>query len=475
MSKNGKNNDLFGDLYSQTQANVDQMAKGPVDVVSQLDALEKEAVEISQISDDKERSKRNEILQSKLNTLRDAVKSDEMDMAKAMYGMEVLIQGMDKEFQNLVAYSDSEQSVIDAANSLVTDTGILIENAKKKVEAEEADNGFLGFGFGKEGRVNQAKQALKGLEDKFVKFEEQIPLARQKAEEMKRERLISASIEDTLNMIQVMGEKTVQIMTERTKTIDEHLKAIQARKAKAFEIKNDAAKRAGALLTEVEDLSQELQNEELAVDSYEVGSTEHTNQVQKVSDMRSQLEEKKGQLKIAQAVLDEKTKSIQEHEAHETGQQKLLSNHRMWIAKLKSKLQEDIVKDASYLEMLKAAADQEIAQNVDGMSDEKNARQMENVAKIIVASDKAYMDSMKLTPEQIRRRANVANALAEHAANLSDDEQKLRDEMIKNYGIDPLDASEFTHRGNSKSVNIESTDVAPKTTSVGGGSDELFN
>ena len=173
--------------------------------------------------------------------------------------------------------------------------------------------------------------------------------------------------------------------------------------------------------------------------------------------MRSQLEELRGDLKVSQAILEEKTKSIQEHEAFELGQEKLLSNHRMWIATLQSKLQEDLVKDAAYLEMLQSAADQEIAQNVDSISDEKNARQMENVAKIIVSSDTAYMEKVERTPEQIRRRANVGYALAEHAGNLSDFEAKLRQEYIDNCGIDPLDLSQFTYRESDESSNGDNT------------------
>ncbi|MCI5116123.1 MAG: hypothetical protein D3912_15170, partial [Candidatus Electrothrix sp. AX1] len=40
-------------------------------------------------------------------------------------------------------------------------------------------------------------------------------------------------------------------------------------------------------------------------------------------------------------------------------------------------------------------------------------------------------------------------ALAKHAADLSEDEAALREEMISNYGIDPLSASEFTYREGS--------------------------
>ncbi len=427
-----QNQDLFSSLLDDTTTNLDVMAKGPVDVASQLAQLEKEHEEISKIDDDQERLKREAILTSKFDTLRQTIVGDEKDMAKAVYGMKVLIDGMDKEFQDLVEDSDEEKK-------MVAEAGQTFEGAKSGLEQAKNYRGFLGLGFGKEKKMREAEQALKEAESLTEH-------ARRKAESMKRERLMSADIEQTLNIIQVMGQKTIDIMSERTSSIRNQLEAIKARKEKAFEIKNEASSRATKLVEIVDQLESEVQNEELAVDSFETGSEEHTTQLAKVSKLRSTLQEERGKLKVVQTVLDEKTKSIQEHESHQEAQQKLLSNHQMWIATLKSKLQEDLVKDQSYLEMLKAAADQEIAQNVDTMTDEKNARQMENVAKIIVASDNAYIEKMKLTPDQIRRRANVAQALAKHAADLSEDEAKLREEMIRNYGIDPLNASEFTYR-----------------------------
>ena len=427
-----QNQDLFASLVNDTTANLDVMAKGPVDVASQLAEIEKEHGEISKISDEKERLKREEILSSKLDNLRQTIQSDEKDMAKTVYGMKVLIDGMDKEFQSLVEDSPEEIKLVSEANQAFTGAESGLEQAKNYT-------GFLGLAWGKAGKILVAEKT-------FAESKDLLERSKRKAESMKRERLMSADIEQTLNVIQVMGQKTIDIMAERTSSIRNQLEAIKARKEKAFEIKNEASSRATKLLETVAQLENEVQNEELAIDSFETGSVEHTAQLAKVSKLRSALQEDRGKLKVVQAVLDEKTKSIQEHESHQEAQQKLLSNHQMWIATLKSKLQEDLVKDQSYLEMLKAAADQEIAQNVDTMTDEKNARQMENVAKIIVASDDAYIGKMKLTPEQIRRRANVAKALAKHAAELSEDEAILREEMIRNYGIDPLSASEFTYR-----------------------------
>ena len=435
------NQDLFSGLLDDTNNNLDVMSKGPVNVASQLASMEIEREEISKISDEKEKLKREEILNAKFADLRSSIKNDEKDMATAVYGMKVLIDGMDKEFQSLVENSDEEKK-------LIGDAVETFNLATAAYEKEKVNNGFLGLGWGKASRVSEAEATMKATEAG-------VATARFKAESMKRDRLMNADIEQTLNIIQVMGQKTIDIMSERTTSIRTQLQAISARKEKAFEIKNSASAEAAVLLGKVEQQESELQNEELSIDSFEIGTADHDAITKKVSNMRAALEADRGRLKVVQAVLDEKTKSIQEHEAHEEAQQKLLSNHQMWIATLKSKLQEDLVKDQSYLEMLKAAADQEIAQNVDTMTDEKNARQMENVAKIIVASDKAYIEKMQLTPDQIRRRANVSQALAKHAADLSADEAALREQMIQNYGIDPLDASQFTYQEETPDINPE--------------------
>jgi hypothetical protein len=478
MTKNNNTNndqsDIFGQLYSDTQSNVDAMQKGPVDVSARLKELDQESDQIGKISDEQEKSKRAKILASKFDSLREDVKTDDKDMAKAVYGIKVLIDGMDAEFQNLISFTASEQAIIDQSEDALKNAETALETSKQNVTKEKNDNGFLNLGWGKDKRVKEAEESVKNAESTLEDAKTGIDVAKQKADELKRERLMSADIGDTLNLIQVMGQKTVDIMCERTASIKSSLEAIKARKQSAFKIKNDATKRVGKLDSEVSQLESELQNEELAVDSLEVNSDEHATQVKKVSDLRADLETLRGKLKVAQAVLDEKTKSIQEHEAFELGQQKLLSNHQMWVATLKSKLQEDLVKDAAYLEMLQAASDQEIAQNVDNISSEKNARQMENVAKIIVSSDEAYIDKMKSTPEQIRRRANIEKALAQHKANLSEHENEIRQVMIDNYGIDPFQASEFTHR--SDTPDTSGKDDTPSTPSGSSNNDEnLFD
>ncbi|MCI5133419.1 MAG: hypothetical protein D3904_18370, partial [Candidatus Electrothrix sp. EH2] len=298
-------------------------------MVSKLAELDREHEEIAKISDEKERAKREEILASKINTIREAIQSDEKDMAKAVYGMKVLIDGMDKEFQSLVEDSEEEKK-------LVCDAQTAFEQAQKVLEEAKEYKGFLGLGWGKESKIQAAEENMRDAEHLMVN-------SKRKAETMKRERLMSADIEQTLNVVQVMGQKTIDIMSERTSSIRNQLEAIKARKEKAFEIKNEASERAGKLVEVVEQMESEVQNEELAVDSFETGSAEHTAQLAKVSRLRAELQENRGKLKIVQAVLDEKTKSIQEHEAHQEAQQKLLSNHQMWIATLKSKLQEDLV------------------------------------------------------------------------------------------------------------------------------------
>ncbi|MCI5159881.1 MAG: hypothetical protein D3906_15940, partial [Candidatus Electrothrix sp. AUS1_2] len=280
--------DLFASLVDNTTSNLDSMAKGPVDVAAKLAELDREHEEISKISDEKERAKREEILASKINTIREAIRTDEKDMAKAVYGMKVLIDGMDKEFQSLVEDSEEEKK-------LVNDAQTAFAQAKKVLEEAEAYKGFLGLGWGRESKLQAAQESVQNAEHLLVN-------SKRKAETMKRERLMSADIEQTLNIIQVMGQKTIDIMSERTSSIRNQLEAIKARKERAFEIKNEASERAAKLLKVVEQLEGELQNEELAVDSFETGSAEHTGQLAKVSKLRSTLQEERGRLKVVQTI-----------------------------------------------------------------------------------------------------------------------------------------------------------------------------
>jgi len=456
---NSNDSDIFGSLFQDTQSKIDVMATGPVDVASELEVLQRESEEVSQITDEQQRLKREEILAAKFDTLRESVKADEGDMAKAMFGMKVLMESLGADFHDLKGLTTEEQEIIDDAKSKAEQAKLKATTSKQAISDEENDNGWFGLGWGKTGRVEKAQQTFKASKVALAMAEAGILTAQQRANEMLRDRIMSANIESTLNEIQVAGEKTVSIMQERASSLSTTLKTLQARKEKAFEIKLEASKRVESLLEEEKQQESELHGEELALDSYT--GHEKTQHGKKVSQMRTELEDLRGKLKVAQAVLGEKTKSIQEHENFELGQQKLLSNHRMWIATLQSKLQEDLVKDVAYLEMLQAAADQEIAQTVDSLSDEKNARQMETVMKMIVASDDAYIGKMKAAPEQVKRRANIERAMAEHKANISEEEAVLRELFIKNYGIDPLQSSQFTHANDNSGASNEADDTPP--------------
>ena len=68
--------DIFGPLYGDTENSVKAIQKGPVNVSSQLEELEKEKVAISKITDESEKKKREKILSSKFDTLRVAMADD---------------------------------------------------------------------------------------------------------------------------------------------------------------------------------------------------------------------------------------------------------------------------------------------------------------------------------------------------------------------------------------------------------------
>jgi len=464
--------DIFGPLYGDTENSVKAIQKGPVNVSSQLEELEKEKVAISKITDESEKKKREKILSSKFDTLRVAMADDEKDMAKAIYGIQALINGMDDQFQDLIKLTPEEQEIIDDAEKELKNSESALESSKNKLVIEESKDGFFAR-FGKKTRLKNIKQSIVDSKTALKQSQEDLITANKAAKEKQRERLMSAEIEQSIGTLQVMGQKTVDIMNDRSRSVKESLETIKARKEKDFKIMEDAVQRTQKHLAEIEKKETELQNEEIALDSYEVNTEAYVEQSKKVSKLSSELEKVRGNLKVAQAVLDEKTKSTSDLKLFEEGQQKLLSNHRMWIATIKSKLEVNLDKDAAYLEMLQAASDQEVAESVDSLTSEKDLRQNDTVAQIIVASDKAYIKKLQSTPEQMKRRANVQKAIAQHKANLSESEKEILESMKNKYGIDPFQLSEFTHRSD-KSNPSGKNDGTPSTPTNSSNDDNLF-
>jgi len=464
--------DIFGSLYSDTENSVQAMSKGPVDVSSQLEELEKEREVISKITDESEKKKREKILSSKFDTLRAAMADDEKDMAKAIYGIQALINGMDDQFQDLIKLTPEEQEIIDNAEKELKNSQSALENSKNKLVIEESKDGFFAR-FGKKTRLKNIKQSIVDSQADLKNSQEDLITANKAAKEKQRERLMSAKIEESIGTLQVMGQNTVNIMNDRSIAVKESLETTRASKEKDFKILEDAVQRTQKHLAAIEKKETELQNEEIALDSYEVNTEAHVEQSKKVSKLSSELEKVRGDLKVAQAVLVEKTKSTHDLKLFEEAQQKLLSNHRMWIATIKSKLEVNVDKDAAYLLMLQTASDQELGESVDTLTSEKDLRQNDTVAQIIVASDKAYIKKMQSTPEQMRRRANVQKAMAIHKANLSDDEKEILKSIKDKHGIDPFQLSEFTHRSDKSSPSGKN-DGTPSTPTNSSNDGNLF-
>lgn len=390
------------------------------DILEKINKTQEEIEEASNIEDKVERNTRLEILNSTMKDLREAADAEEVDLAEAVLGLNILIEKMGGEYGNLTELNVEEKKIISDAEDMVE---------IKNTAVSEAESSWMPFG--KDARIQEAKTA-------FENAKLNVESAKSEAKKQMRARLMNASMEDSLQTFQVKVERTISIMKDRLNDIKIQVEAVGIRKDAAFAAKEESAKDLEKYSQKVEDLESDLFDAEEELESYSNGSSEYTSQESKISNIKSDLEDARGSRDTALGIFQSKEKFAKELEVHEVAQKKLRNNQQTWIKTLNSDTEERIVTFKSRLEAMKASSDQEIAKELDKMGAAVDQNNVEFMAKVTVSSDKIMEDKVAAHPKRFEKMVKVQEALAEHVFK---SDQKMKDmvsEMKDKYGVDPI-------------------------------------
>ncbi len=436
MTENNSSAELLQQLVQNTDhavATLEARAAAGTDLELQFADIQKKFDEAAVIADKNERTTRMRILSANLEELRKDAAKEEQDLAQAVFGLNALLESMGHEYSELSSFSPEEKQLIaDSEKRLMLAQGARA-NAEKKW-------------FFRNSAIERADAELKAATS-------WIEEAKVEAKRRARKRLLEADMAQSLQEFMVRVEKTVQIMQSRMSELEQQVKVVSARKQKAFEIKEQAAKALEQLDQELNGKEADLKRAEELLLTIEAGTDEHARQSKLVSELRASVEELRGRRNTAFVLHQSKDKFAAELEIHERTQMKLRDNQRMWITSLRSDTEERVVTFRSRLEAMKAASDQDVAKNLDALGAEADRRNAEYMATVGAASDRLRMEKVESHPKRIAEIAEIAAAQAEAIQQIRTREQAAIEHFKKLYGIDPTQSSFFHYQNEPGAEN----------------------
>ena len=421
---------LLSQLTGETQTAVSKLEtrnRDQTDFAARFSELEQQMDDAAKVRDTRERDLRMKVLSADLEELRKDATQEEKDLGQAVFGLNAVLESMGSEYMNLNQPSHEEQTILDEAETQLKEAQEKMESANKRR-------------FFKDRAIDSAEEDLKTAEARLQE-------AKSEVQRRARQRLMSADMEASLQEFMLRVEKTIAIMERRKEEIEKQLRNVSAKKESAFKVKEGAARALEKLDQELNDAEAKLRAEEDALESLVNGTSEHAQQTEKISELRTAVEELRGRRNTAFVLFQSKEKFASELEVHERTQMKLRDNQRMWITALRSDTEERVVTFRSRLEAMKAMADQDIAKQLDDLGAEADQRNVEYMARAGAVSDEIRMRRMEKHPQRIADIANARAAQAEAISRIRERELKLIEQFKSQYGIDPTRSSFFSYPG----------------------------
>jgi len=426
---------LLQQLTGETDLAVEHLrtrAQDSSELDTRIEEIEQKMEDAAKLRDKREREVRMKVLAGDLEALREDAEQEERDLAQAVFGLNTMLESMGMEYTKLNHPSEAELTMIARAEKQVTDSQDRLAAAKRR-------RFFKG-------------RAIADADEDVVRAKLALKQANSEVKRQSRQRLMSANMEASLQDFMLRVEKTLQLMEQRKDEIEKQLRNITAKKTQAFSVKEQAATALEDLDQKLNEAEAQLRAEELELDTLVNGTQDHARVTEKISSLRTSVEDLRGRRNTAFVLFQSKEKFAAELEVHERTQMKLRDNQRMWITALRSDTEERVVTFRSRLEAMKAMADQDIAKQLDDMGDDIDQKNVEYMARAGAVSDNIRMRRMEKHPQRIAEIANARAAQAEAIQRIRERELKLIEQFKEQYGIDPTKSSFFSYMGEDEAA-----------------------
>src|SRR3989344_2893516 len=304
---------ILAELEQDQTAAIERIAGARTleDITGEIERIDQAMTQTVEVKDKAERDTRQAILTAKLEELHAEVRRETEDLSTAVMGLNALMEGMGREYENLQEASEDELRLVASAEAR-------LEGARRSLQ--EANSAW----FLRSKRVTKANSAIAEAEQGIVDTKARVA-------QMARMRLMSATMEQSLQNFMFKVRKTIDIMKARKLDIDKQIVAIGLRKVEAFKIKDMAAETLERLDAKLTELEGQLRADEETLRSLVNGSHEFVEQEAKVSELGRLVENTRGNRNTALVLFQSKERFALELEVHEAAQMKLRDNQRMWI------------------------------------------------------------------------------------------------------------------------------------------------
>ena len=439
ISSIGSSDDILAELTGETQSAIARLGQVEENPLEKLQEVSAQMDEAAKMTDEKARSSRLKILEATFDTVNQTLENQTGDYAKAILGLQGLFVSFGKEYQDLQKPTASELAITANAESRL---------AAARQDLSDAGQKWNIFG--------ARDRAIENANAEIAAAETGITEAKSRVAEMVRNRLMTADIDSSLQTLMRMVSEIVTIMEARKKAVEQQVKEVSVAKDSAFNVKERAAQALQKLDEELKISESSLQAEEEALTGLSNGSPEYAAQTTKISRLREEVESLRGRRNAALVLYQSKEKFAMQLEVHLKTQIKLRDNQLAWITLLKSDTEGRVVTFKSFLEAMKARADQDIAENINTVGVEMDRSTTEGMAMIASASDKAAMKMVEGQPERVKALHAIMSAQAEASAAIRDRMGVAIEDFRRLYGINPLDASFFHYANNQLGGSGES-------------------
>ena len=409
--------------HEKAVSRIDARTSDGQDIGTQMDQVQKEIEEVAKIKDEQRRAVRMRVLTTNLEQLRADASKEEEDLAKAVFGLNAIIEKLGAAYNKMGELNSEEKQLIQLAETRLADA---------KRELEEAGQKW----FFKAAAITATKSEVE-------RAELAVSDSKSEANSRARKRLLSASFEESLQELQLRTSKAIKILEGRRAELENQLNVVGIRKITAFQVKEEAAQALNNLDQQLNDKEAELKNEEERLPGLENGSPEHAAQTAKISALKKAVEDLRGKRNAALVLFQSKEKFSKELETHEQVHQRLKDNVVMWITSLRSDTEERVVTFRSRLEAQKGLSDVNVAQELDKVTSAVDQRNLEFMVAAAGAADRLRMEKLEKHPERIKDVEAAKAAFAENIALIRKREEAMVEYFRKNYGIDPTESSFF--------------------------------
>lgn len=386
-------------------------------------------IEVVELTEDELESMRQQIHDATLDTLNMNKADFQQTFADRIFNFDALVSGMGGELKSLAVLNSNELSVIKNAEDAV-------KTAFSDVEKIKAQWWRI---FGKEGAIKDAQSVLQRMEDAIAP-------AKQRAEQMRQDRLRNASMDESIQEFTIQAENLANALDRSHEVLDEQVTVLQDREVVIMEIHQQALASIETIEKARAQLELDLKRAEVDIKDIDKVAQPSNYQEQEnlINGIKQQIEEMHGKLNEATEVAQSKHSFMIQYQGHIQGLMKLRNNARIWYLKITSDAQERVNTFKAALEEMKAMDEQEAAARLNQIGTKVDEELLQIAGQAVVVGSK-FLAAMEADKKRhFETIWNSNQAVEEHLEMDREFIDELRNRYLDKYGRDPYENVQST-------------------------------